>query len=82
MKSLVKKYLPYGLVILAVYLITPLFFMGADKKNITPVLYYFIFLLLLSGRIQPVLDYSACAVSCSGNLRTVPRRPCFRRGTT
>ena len=49
MKSLVKKYLPYGLVILAVYLITPLFFMGADKKNITPVLYYFIFLLTAVG---------------------------------
>ena len=49
MKSLVKKYLPYGLVILAVYLITPLFFMGADKKNITPVLYDFIFLLTAVG---------------------------------
>lgn len=49
MKSLVKKYLPYALVILAVYLITPLFFMGADKGNFTPVLYYFIFLLTAVG---------------------------------
>lgn len=49
MKSLVKKYLPYGLVILAIFLITPLFFMGSDKGGFTPVLYYFIFLLATVG---------------------------------
>ena len=49
MKSLVKKYWPYALVIFAVYLLMPLFFMGKDKSSFTPVLYYFIFLLTPVG---------------------------------
>ena len=49
MKSLVKKYLPYALVIFAIYLLVPLFFMGKEKGSFTPVLYYFIFLLVPVG---------------------------------
>ena len=35
MKSLVKKYLPYALVIFAIYLLVPLFFMGKEKGSTT-----------------------------------------------
>jgi hypothetical protein len=49
-KDLAKKYLfPYAIIIFAVYLITPIFFIGEDKKAFTPILYYFIFLITQVG---------------------------------
>lgn len=48
MNSVVKKYLPYAVVIFAVYMIVPLFFMG-DMSQFYAIPYYFIFLLTQIG---------------------------------
>lgn len=43
MKDMVKKYLPYGVVIFAVYLIVPLFFRNDALKNFAGIAWYFVF---------------------------------------
>lgn len=48
MNSVIKKYLPYALIIFAVYMIVPLFFMG-EMSQFYAIPYYFIFLLTQIG---------------------------------
>ena len=43
MKDMVKKYLPYTVVIFAVYIIVPLFFRNAALSNFVGIAWYFIF---------------------------------------
>lgn len=43
MKDMVKKYLPYGVVIFAIYLIFPLFFRNDALKNFAGIAWYFVF---------------------------------------
>ena len=47
MNGLIKKYLPYAIIIFAIYLLVPIFFIGNDKFYAIP--YYFIFLLTQVG---------------------------------
>lgn len=48
MNGTVKKYLPYAIIIFAIYLIVPLFFMG-EMQRFYAIPYYFIFLLTQVG---------------------------------
>jgi FkbM family methyltransferase len=43
MNGLVKKYLPYGVVILLVYLLVPIIFISKSMQGFSTVAYYFIF---------------------------------------
>lgn len=56
MKDMVKKYLPYGVVIFAIYLIVPLFFRNAALSNFYGIALYCIF---------PATAVAAAAIYCS-----------------
>ena len=43
MNGLVKKYLPYGVVILLVYMLVPIIFISKSLQGFSTVAYYFIF---------------------------------------
>ncbi len=43
MNGLVKKYLPYGVVILLVYMLVPLIFISKSMQGFSTVAYYFVF---------------------------------------
>ena len=45
MESMIKKYLPYAIVIFAVFLFVPLFFLIPALKNYSAVAYYFVLLI-------------------------------------
>lgn len=56
MKDMVKKYLPYTVVIFAVYIIVPLFFRNAALSNFVGIAWYFIF---------PATAAASAAIYCS-----------------
>lgn len=56
MKDTVKKYMPYAVVIFAVYIIVPLFFRNAALANFSGIALYFIF---------PATAVVAAAIYCS-----------------
>lgn len=56
MKDTVKKYLPYGVVIFAIYLIVPLFFRNEALSNFAGIAWYFVF---------PATAAVAAAIYCS-----------------
>lgn len=56
MKDTVKKYLPYGVVIFAIYLIVPLFFRNDALSNFAGIAWYFVF---------PATAAVAAAIYCS-----------------
>lgn len=56
MKDMIKKYMPYAVVIFAVYIIVPLFFRNAALSNFSGIALYFIF---------PATAVIAAAVYCS-----------------
>lgn len=43
MESMIKKYMPYAITILAIFLIVPLLFRNPATSNLVPVAFYFIF---------------------------------------
>ena len=43
MNGLVKKYLPYGVVILLIYMLVPIIFISKSLQGFSTVAYYFIF---------------------------------------
>ncbi|MCD8026675.1 MAG: hypothetical protein LUF33_07055 [Clostridiales bacterium] len=43
MENVIKKYLPYAVIILAVYMIVPLIFIPEALENFSAVAYYFVF---------------------------------------
>ena len=45
MAGMIKKYLPYAIVIFAVYLLVPLIFISEPMQKFSPVCYYFILLM-------------------------------------
>lgn len=45
MVGMIKKYLPYAIVIFAVYLLVPLIFISDSMKNFSPIAYYCVLLL-------------------------------------
>ena len=45
MAGMIKKYLPYAIVIFAVYLLVPLIFISEPMQKFAPVCYYFILLM-------------------------------------
>ncbi|MCI7211542.1 MAG: hypothetical protein MR981_04965 [Ruminococcus bromii] len=49
MKDLIKRYLPYALIIFAVFLIVPLFFANKTLENFFAIALYFIFLVTTVG---------------------------------
>lgn len=56
MKDMIKKYIPYAVVIFAIYLIVPLFFRNAALANFSGIALYFIF---------PATAVVASAIYCS-----------------
>lgn len=42
MNGLVKKYLPYGVVILLIYMLVPIIFISKSLQGFSTVAYYFI----------------------------------------
>lgn len=45
MAGMIKKYLPYAIVIFAIYLLVPLIFISEPMQKFSPVCYYFILLM-------------------------------------
>lgn len=45
MAGMIKKYLPYAIVIFAVYLLVPLIFISEPMQKFSPICYYFILLM-------------------------------------
>lgn len=58
MNSMIKKYIPYAIVIFAIFLFVPLLFLIPSLSNYSPVAYYFILL------ITPVI---CSAIFCAKN---------------
>ena len=43
MKDMIKRYVPFAAIILAVYLLVPLIFLSDAISTFSPVAYYFVF---------------------------------------
>lgn len=56
MNGLVKRYLPYGMIILVVYMLAPLIFISKSMQGFSTIAYYFIF---------PATAIICAAVYCS-----------------
>lgn len=56
MNGLVKRYLPYGMIILVVYMLAPLIFISKSMQGFSTIAYYFIF---------PATAIVCAAVYCS-----------------
>ena len=56
MKDMIKKYIPYAVVIFAIYLIVPLFFRNAALSNFAGIAWYFVF---------PATAAASAAIYCS-----------------
>lgn len=56
MKDMIKRYVPFAAIILAVYMLVPLIFMNGALASFSPVAYYFIF---------PAVAILCSAIYCS-----------------
>ena len=83
MNGMIKKYLPFALIIFGVYLLVPLIFLIPGLNNFSAVAYYFIFLVTQVACSafycsKHGLDHSAGRLPDRGHFRTVSRRPRLR----